>query len=254
MRALQGDPFSVAGAVGAGASAPIGGSAGLPLVPGIWASSLGPFRAFQLPSGYETGEVHGVNAYGDVVGTLSSPGGVRGFFNHGSVMRVLGTIGGLYDQGEAYSVSNARRIVGVAYRGQLENSSGWLARGPSARPQPLGDLAGRPGWSLALASSINDLGQIAGTGSHQGQPRAFLLTPDRIERAANLKAFASGGQAFHKRLRRTVAASLADLAHKRKARACASLRQLGRGRTLPAAVRTVFAFDVRAFGRGLGCG
>jgi len=255
MRPLLGDPFSVAGAVGA--SGVVGGSVGLPLVPGTWRTPSAPFQPFVLPSGFGTGETHSLNAYGDAVGTLSSPGGVRGFFHHGTTTRALRTIGGLYDQAEAYSISNARRIVGVAYRGQLENSGGWLARGPSARPQLLGDLAGRPGWSLASASAVNDLGQIAGTGSHEGQPRAFLLTPDRAERAGNLNAFAPGGRAFHARLRRTVARSLGQLAQKRKARACGMLKRLAssgsRERTLSAPVRSVFATDVRAVARGLGC-
>lgn len=33
------------------------------------------------------------------------------------------------------------------------------------------------GWALAVATAINNIGQIAGTGLHDGQVRAFLLTP-----------------------------------------------------------------------------
>ena len=33
------------------------------------------------------------------------------------------------------------------------------------------------GWTLSLAIGINDAGQIAGAGFHNGQQRAFLLTP-----------------------------------------------------------------------------
>ena len=37
--------------------------------------------------------------------------------------------------------------------------------------------AGAAEWALLSATDINDLGQIAGVGVHDGQPRAFLLTP-----------------------------------------------------------------------------
>jgi hypothetical protein len=73
-----------------------------------------------------------------------------------------------------------------------------------------------------------------------------------------LTAFAPGSRAFHVRVRRTVTRALADLAHGKKARACTSLRQLAasgaRERSLSPPVRSVFATDVRAFARGLGCG
>ena len=34
-----------------------------------------------------------------------------------------------------------------------------------------------PSWELISASAINDSGQIAGTGTHQGRDRAYILTP-----------------------------------------------------------------------------
>ena len=36
---------------------------------------------------------------------------------------------------------------------------------------------GNPGWQLCFAVQVNNAGQIVGTGFHQGQQRAFLLTP-----------------------------------------------------------------------------
>lgn len=42
------------------------------------------------------------------------------------------------------------------------------------------DLSARltaAGWTLTTAAAINDIGQIVGTGLHDGQVRAFLLTP-----------------------------------------------------------------------------
>ena len=34
-----------------------------------------------------------------------------------------------------------------------------------------------PSWELISASAINDSGQIAGTGTHQGRDRVYVLTP-----------------------------------------------------------------------------
>jgi probable HAF family extracellular repeat protein len=36
------------------------------------------------------------------------------------------------------------------------------------------------GWTLIGASAINDQGQIVGYGQHNGQTRAFLLTPGQV--------------------------------------------------------------------------
>jgi hypothetical protein len=33
------------------------------------------------------------------------------------------------------------------------------------------------GWSLAVATAINDLGEVSGFGQHNGQEHGFLLWP-----------------------------------------------------------------------------
>jgi hypothetical protein len=38
-------------------------------------------------------------------------------------------------------------------------------------------IAPGSGWLLGAAYAINDRGQIVGVGTHNGQDRAFLLTP-----------------------------------------------------------------------------
>ena len=40
-------------------------------------------------------------------------------------------------------------------------------------PIDLTTLVGAPGWILTSAMAINDVGQIAGAGMHNGQVRAF---------------------------------------------------------------------------------
>jgi len=260
MKKLEGDPFSVATAVGARADGPIGGSAGVELDPGTWAGTGAPFRPLPLLAPYESGEVHAVDVRGDVVGAMTALGGsapgTRAFFYDSHRMRALGALGSL-TQSEAYSISNSLRIVGIAYTDVFESTVGWVARSPTAPLRPLGDLGGRPGWALSGAASINDLGQIVGTGFHNGRTRGFLLTPDRKERAASLRAFASGGRLFHARVSRTLARALVTIS-RHKSRACASLRKLAkaaeRERTLTQPARRIFAADVRAFAAGLSCG
>lgn len=41
----------------------------------------------------------------------------------------------------------------------------------------LNDVVADPDWVLTGAAAINDSGQIAGTGLHRGEPRAYVLTP-----------------------------------------------------------------------------
>jgi hypothetical protein len=80
----------------------------------------------------------------------------------------------------ALGINGRGDIVGHAYR---------LATGLSAAAGEafihrdgvfyrLDDLAqGAVGWHLEIASSINDAGQIVGTGSIDGASHGFLLTP-----------------------------------------------------------------------------
>ncbi len=48
------------------------------------------------------------------------------------------------------------------------------------------------GWELNGATAINDLGQITGSGTHNGLTRAFLLTPAAIPVPAAVWLFGSG--------------------------------------------------------------
>jgi hypothetical protein len=43
--------------------------------------------------------------------------------------------------------------------------------------QSLLDPVGDAGWTIGSLSAINNAGQIVGTGLHNGQTRAFILTP-----------------------------------------------------------------------------
>jgi probable HAF family extracellular repeat protein len=258
MRALAGDPFSVAAAAGAGLDGPIGGSAGFPLVPGDWGGAANPFTPFPLPVGFDQGQTRGLDVRGDAVGTLGTDSGlVRAFYRpvRGAARALAAPAP--FANSEAYAVSNSLRIVGSAYNDPLQGTQGWLAQTPASAPRLLSELAGGSGWVFSVPASVNDLGQIVGTGIIGGRARGFLLTPTAQQRVASLGAFVPGGRSFHQRIRRTLKRALSDSAHGRKKRACASLLRLASGarheKTLAAPVRPVFAADIRGFRRGLAC-
>lgn len=258
MRQLSGAPVSVAAAVGAGKEGPIGGSAGLPFVPGVWAKSRSQFSAILLPDGFDQGQAFGMDARGDTVGTIYTGGGAtRGFFRSGKAgARALGVPDG-FQSSEAYSVSNSLRIVGVAYDDPLAGTAGWMMRGARGRMRLLSDLVPGSGWQLASPSAVNDLGQVVGAGAHRGETRAFLLTPDRKERAASLRGFVLGGKGFHRRISKTLARALRDFSRGHKKRACSSLHKVGsaagRERTLSKPVRKIFTADLRGFRGSITC-
>jgi probable HAF family extracellular repeat protein len=260
MRVLTGgDPFSVATSAAPGMQGPVAGSAGVPLVPGRWRTTGTPFTPFSLPGGFNQGQGAGIDARNDIVGSASTSSGLsRAFFRSSSgKLRVLRVPG--IENSEAASISNSLRVVGTAYDDPFFLTSAWLARTPSAPAQLLLELVPpQAGWTFAYATSVNDRGQITGTGLHRGRTRGYLLTPDVDEQGASLRAFAPGGVAFHKSMGKTIRDALFDLHHNHKSRACASLKTLQhsipRQRTLSKPVQGIFSADVRGFRRSLGCG
>jgi probable HAF family extracellular repeat protein len=254
-----GDPFSVATSAAPGAQGPVAGSAGAPLLPGRWRTTGAPFTAFTLPGGYIQGQGAAIDARNDIVGSASTVSGlVRAFFrSQAGAMRVLRVPG--IQNSEAAAVSNSLRVVGTAYDDPFFLTSAWLARTPASPAKLLLELVPpEAGWTFAYANSVNDRGQIAGTGLHRGRTRGYVLTPNVNEQAASLRAFAPGGKIFHKLVAKTLSDALSDLEHRHKSRGCASLsalqRAAGKERTLSKPVRGIFAADIRGFRRSLGCG
>lgn len=88
----------------------------------------------------------------------------------------LGTLPG-YPSAVAVALNNHGHVVGTA-SAAYPDARAFIHRGGVMRD--LNDLldASGAGWTLIGATGINDAGQICGHGLRDGQPRAFLLTPN----------------------------------------------------------------------------
>lgn len=95
-------------------------------------------------------------------------------FNDGAGMTDLGTLGGY--NSTAFALNNSGTVVGTA---ELLDRSARAFVSVGGVMKNLSDLVPvTSGWTLTEARGINDAGQIVGSGLLNGQPRAFLLTPN----------------------------------------------------------------------------
>lgn len=114
----------------------------------------------------------GINNYGEVSGfVVTSSGDARAFlYSPESNLTLLGVLHGA-PESIARGLNNAGQVVG---------DSGGRAF-LYTRSEGIIDLNTRipnvAGWTLAVATAINDLGDITGFGQHNGQEHAFMLRP-----------------------------------------------------------------------------
>lgn len=127
---------------------------------------------------------NGINDSGQVVGSLFVNGGFdwrayRCDTSGGNPQFVdLGVLPGFFGS-EALAVNNNGDIVGESYGGTEGDPDYHAFIFPAGRKMlDLNELIpSNSGWKLHWASAINDNGQIAGTGTHNGRFQAYLLTP-----------------------------------------------------------------------------
>ena len=119
---------------------------------------------------------YGINDRGEVVGRAETAAeSDHAFLYSNGTMTDLGTLGGTSSM--AFGINDSRQVVGAA-RTTGDAASGHAFLYSGGRMTDLNDLIDpASGWVLGIARDINNSGQIAGTGSHNGNVRAFLLTP-----------------------------------------------------------------------------
>jgi probable HAF family extracellular repeat protein len=141
--------------------------------PGLALDDLGALTGFQS-------NAYGMNDAGDVVGSflVTTPQWIeeRAFVYRTSTGPVdIGNLGGSY--GTARDINNRGEVVGDAITPD-ETAQRAIYYTAATRIVDLNSLVpANSGWQLEVATAINDLGQIVGSGRHNGLRRAFLLTP-----------------------------------------------------------------------------
>jgi uncharacterized membrane protein len=79
--------------------------------------------------------------------------------------------------GTATAVNSLGEILGSSTASDGTSRLVLWQDGVAVELQTVLDPTTGAGWTLSAAAAINNLGQIAGTGVHNGQSRAFLMTP-----------------------------------------------------------------------------
>ncbi|MEO7456714.1 MAG: hypothetical protein ABIY52_10665 [Gemmatimonadaceae bacterium] len=118
-----------------------------------------------------------VNDHGVVAATYDVPGHFHHAFTYDFKAKVFRDIhGGPFVSSITNGINNSGVVVGTG--GDSFNQYAWVWTEADGM-QRLVDLIDASGWTLITATAINEHGRIVGNGVHNGQDRAFLLTPIR---------------------------------------------------------------------------
>jgi uncharacterized protein (TIGR03437 family) len=180
------------------------------IVPVVWIN--GQPRTFTLPAGFSEGMALAVNNAGVAVGFIFSPGSSNthaALFSNGAAVD-LGAPSGA--QGSvATGINDSGWVVGFSTSSGIDTSgpaSGFSSLTAFTSPtqsshaflwinSTIYDLnqlvPSGSGWVLSYAAGINNSGQIVGTGFHNGQQTAFVLTPISAAPGPAITGIVSGG-------------------------------------------------------------
>lgn len=140
----------------------------------LWAK--GTINAISFDCSYAASDI---NERGQAVGGGNTEAALWNISN--GMRKNLGTLGtpGTYNS-FAYGINNRGRVVGGTYQAGSD-----IFRNPYHAFVWMNDtitdlnslIPANSGWELNVARDINNFGKIVGYGKHNGQTRAFLLTP-----------------------------------------------------------------------------
>jgi probable HAF family extracellular repeat protein len=120
-------------------------------------------------------QAYAINNKGQVTGlAYTKNGSAHAFITSGGKLVDLGTISGPTSTTWGFGINNFGVVVGQSTFSGTYHAFVYSG----GKMKDLNKLipAGS-GWVLLDANSINDAGQIVGTGLHQGKEHAYLLTP-----------------------------------------------------------------------------
>jgi probable HAF family extracellular repeat protein len=153
-------------------------------VAGYGNTATGAMRAFVSANGQlqQIGTFGGSSSYamalnnaGQVTGNATNAAGYSwAFLYQSGLLTPLGTLGGSASYG--YGINQSGSTVGYSWISGDTATAAFVYRDGTMRN--LNDLIELgSGWDLQAAYGINDLGQIVGTGTFNGQQMAVLLNP-----------------------------------------------------------------------------
>jgi probable HAF family extracellular repeat protein len=133
------------------------------------------------PGEYVDGSATAINAKGDMLITVWQSGApIQSYYysasSHAAFIMPTPTGGGSF---VAAALNNNDQVVGGGYLYTDPAHSTVTSLGTLTMLTSL--LNANSGWTNLNATGINDLGQIVGQGTYDGQQVAFLMTPDAIE-------------------------------------------------------------------------
>lgn len=132
---------------------------------------------------------NGINNNGQVVGYGDTASGYNAFLYSNGTMTDLGTLsgGGI---SQATGINTNGWVVGYGNTASSAQDAFLYSGGHLLDLNSL--LSPGSGWTLQDATGINDLGQIVGTGTFNGQNQAFLMTPTPVPLPATAWLLGSG--------------------------------------------------------------
>ncbi|HNQ24049.1 MAG TPA: hypothetical protein PKK06_13260 [Phycisphaerae bacterium] len=127
--------------------------------------------------GHDISQAYDINVHGDIVGASYTFGvqDIRAFIYRHGEMQNLGTLDG--DSSIAYAINQQRQVVGYSKTAAGVGHGFLWQNGVMVDLNDL--LPPGTGWEIIMASDINDLGWIAGTGvGPNGEAHGILLIPE----------------------------------------------------------------------------
>jgi len=150
----------------------------------LWQNNeMSDLGALPCPGAPFWSQAYGINNKGEVVGRSNAGSsfcwvGYGGNEDHAFLwdstngMRDLGTLGGKWSAG--YTINDFSQVVGSSETNSGNHAFLW----ENGVMKNLNDfIPNGIGWDLVEARSINNVGQIVGSGIYEGQQRAFILNP-----------------------------------------------------------------------------